>query len=132
MGDLTLGVILFGGTIAGIWFSYRLFMRGDTNEERVASRLPKGFTPDWSYRCGDTYVGYETKSRRLAIVDYPHAALVDPREVKSYEKMDEDIWWIVHRWVVVNVPNSPGKLRIWFGLSSGKRDSMLAKLSTLA
>ena len=31
--------------IVGIWFSYALFMRGDTYEEKVARLLPPGFKP---------------------------------------------------------------------------------------
>lgn len=131
MRDLLLIVVMFGGVIIGIWLSYRLFMRGDTNAERVASRLPKGFAADWSWRRGDTYVGYDGKSRRLAIVDYPHAVLIDPRDVKSIEPMDEDIAWIVHRWLVVHVPTEPGKLRVWFGLSKAQREATLAKLQSL-
>ena len=115
----------------GIWLSYRMFMRGDTNPERVASRLPQGFKPEWSWRRGDTYVGYEREGDRLAIVDYPHAAIVNPRDVRSFEPMDESIAWIVHRWVVVYVANPPGKLRVWFGLSAGERDAMLTRLKSL-
>ena len=124
-------VIIFGGVTAGIWLSYRLFMRGDTDGERVASRLPKGFKPEWSWRRGDTYVGYDRAGNRLAIVDYPHAALVAPGEVKSIEPMDESVAWIVHRWLVLYVAAPPGKLRIWFGLSSGDRDATLKKLNSL-
>ena len=131
MSDMMLLVIIFGAVTAGIWLSYRLFMRGDTDGERVASRLPKGFRAEWSWRRGDTYVGYDRAGNRLAIVDYPHAALVSPGEVKSIEPMDESVAWIVHRWLVLYVAAPPGKLRIWFGLSSGDRDAMLKKLNSL-
>lgn len=131
MSDMLLLVVTFGGVIAGIWLSYRLFMRGDTNAERVASRLPKGFKADWSWRRGDTYVGYDRGGNRLAIVDYPHAALIDPREVRSVEALDESVAWIVHRWLVLYVISPPGKLRIWFGLSSSDRDAVMTKLNSL-
>ena len=123
--------LIFVAVVVGIVMSYRLFMRGDTNDERVASRLPKAFVPDWSWRRGDTYVGYDGKARRLAIVDYPHAVLVDPHDVKSVEPMDESVAWIVHRWLVVYVPTPPGKLRVWFGLSRGERDACMARLEGL-
>jgi hypothetical protein len=122
--------LIFGGTVVGIWLSYRAFMRGDTNEERVASRLPAGFKPEWSYRCGDTYVGYETANDRLVIVDYPRNAVMKARDLVSIESWDQSMLGIVHRWVLVNAPQSP-KLKIWFRLSAGRRDEMLAKLKGL-
>lgn len=131
MSDMLLLVVTFGSVIAGIWLSYRLFMRGDTNAERVASRLPQGFKADWSWRRGDTYLGYDRGGNRLAIVDYPHAALVDPREVRSVEALDESVAWIVHRWLVLYLIAPPGKLRIWFGLSSSDRDAVMTKLNSL-
>jgi hypothetical protein len=131
MSDTLMLVVTFGGVIVGIWLSYRLFMRGDTNAERVASRLPKGFKADWSWRRGDTYLGYDRGGNRLAIVDYPHAALVDPREVRSIEALDESVAWIVHRWLVLYVITPPGKLRVWFGLSASDRDAVMTKLNSL-
>ena len=131
MGDLVMLLVVFGSITFGIWISYRFFMRGDTNAERVASRLPKAFKPEWSWRRGDTYVGYDKGSKRLAVVDYPHAVLVDPHDLKSVEAMDESVAWIVHRWLVVYVPTPPGKLRVWFGLSRGERDAFLAKVKGL-
>jgi hypothetical protein len=131
MGDTLMLAVTFGAVIVGIWFSYRLFMRGDTNPERVASRLPKGFKADWSWRRGDTYLGYDRAENKLAIVDYPHSAVMDPREVRSVEAEDESVAWIVHRWLVFYVAAPPGKMRVWFGLSSGDRDSVLAKLNSL-
>ena len=109
----------------------RLFVGGDANLERIASRLPKGFKADWSWRRGDTYLGYDRAGNRLAIVDYPHAAVVDPREIRSVETQDESVAWIVHRWLVLYVASPPGKMRVWFGLSSGDRESVLAKLNSL-
>ena len=130
MSDIFLISVIFGGTVIGIWVSYRAFMRGDTNAERVASRLPADFKPEWSYRCGDTYVGYEPASNRLAIVDYPRGAVVKPGDIQSIDSWDQKMVGIVHRWLVVNVPDSP-KLKIWFRLSSSRRDDMLAKLKGL-
>jgi hypothetical protein len=128
MHDVVLGAVVFGGLLIGIVLSYRLFMRGDTNRERVASRLPQDFKPDWSWRCGDTFVGYEPSSDRLAIVDYPRGTVVRPRDVTSVEPLDEGALGIVHRWFVVNEPRSPAGLRVWFGLSAEKRDATLARL----
>jgi len=131
MSEAIVLVVIFGVVTGGILLSHRLFMRGDTNGERVASRLPKGFMPEWSWRRGDTYVGYDRARNCLAIVDYPHFALVSPGEVKSIEPLDESIAWIVHRWLVVYVAAPPGKLRVWFGLSSGDRDATLKRLNSL-
>lgn len=119
-------VVLAGG----LWLSYKLFNRGDSDDERITSQLPKGFKADWSWHRGDTYVGYEQAGNRLAIVDYPHAAVVAPAEVKSIEPLDEGAG-IVHRFLVFHVASPPGKLRIWFGRNSGDRDAALAKLNSL-
>jgi hypothetical protein len=132
MRDTLLGVLIFGGFLIGIWLSYRLFMRGDTNEERVASRLPKDFKADWSWRCGDTYVGYEPSSGRLAIVDYPHGTVVNARDVVAIEPSDEGALGIVHRWLVVSVRGTSTRFRLWFKLSSARRDSTLARLKEIA
>ncbi|HXZ49771.1 MAG TPA: hypothetical protein VEG27_12150 [Usitatibacter sp.] len=131
MSDALLGAILFGGVVVGVWLSYRFFMRGNTDAERVASRLPGDFKPEWSWRRGDTYVGYEPASGRLALVDYPHGTVVQAREVQSVEPSDESTLGIVHRWVVVTVPGSATRYRVWFGLSPGKRDSALARLKEI-
>ena len=131
MHDVVLGAVVFGGLLIGIVLSYRLFMRGDTNQERVNSRLPKDFKPEWSWRCGDTFVGYEPSSDRLAIVDYPHGAVVRPGDVTSVEPLDEGALGIVHRWLVVNVPKTPAGLRVWFGLSAEKRDAALVRLKDI-
>jgi hypothetical protein len=127
MSDTFLLVVVFGGVFVGVWFSYRLFMRGDTNEERVAAHLPADFKPEWSFRHGDTYVGYEPSSDRLAIVDYPHGAVVKPREVESVEPLDEGTLGIVHRWISVTVPKNR-RYRVWCGLSASRRDAVLARL----
>ncbi|HEX3097041.1 MAG TPA: hypothetical protein VHQ02_04945 [Usitatibacter sp.] len=72
--DKFIGVGIFVVFIAGLWFSYRLFMRGDTYAEKLASLLPKGFRPEFSYRTGDTYMGYEKATNRRG----------DLREVAAY------------------------------------------------
>ncbi|MGZ5038354.1 MAG: hypothetical protein ACXWG1_16205 [Usitatibacter sp.] len=128
MTDTFMITFIFVALTVGIWFSYRLFMRGDTNEERVAKHLPPDFKPEWSYRHGDTYVGYEQANDRLAIVDYPYGAVLKAREVQSIEPFDEGTMGIMHRWLKVKVPQTNRELRLWFGLSSAKRDAMLAKL----
>lgn len=128
MSDTVMISFIFVALTVGIVFSYRLFMRGDTNAERVAKHLPADFKPEWSYRHGDTYVGYEQGSGRLAIVDYPYGAVVKPREVQSIEPYDESTMGIMHRWLKVRVPNTNRELRLWFGLSAAKRDAMLQKL----
>ena len=132
MSDTLLGLIVFGGFLVGIWASYRLFMRGDTAQERVDSRLPKDFKADWSWRCGDTYVGYEPSSGRLAIVDYPHGTVVNARDVVAVEPSDEGALGIVHRWVVVSVRGTTPRFRLWFKLSGAKRDATLARLKEIA
>jgi hypothetical protein len=131
MRDTILLILVFAGFFIGIWFSYRLFMRGDTNPERVASRLPPDFKPDWSWRMGDTYVGYESATQRLALVDYPPGAVVGLDEVLSVEPVDESMLGLVHRWIVVTVPREPAQYRIWFRFSSAKRSEILARLAAL-
>jgi len=131
MHDALLGMFVFGGLLIGIVLSYRLFMRGDTNGERIASRLPQDFKPEWSWRCGDTFVGYEPGTDRLAVVDYPRVSVLRPREVASVEPLDEGTLGINHRWLIVNVPAAPAGLRVWFGLSAEKRDAALARLKEI-
>ena len=129
MTETVLLVVLFiVGVGVAIGVSYRVFMRGDSDPERVASRLPKGFKPDWSWRRGDTYVGYERAHNRIAIVDYPHSAVLQPSEVRSVEPVDESVAWIVHRWLVLYVAAPPGKMRVWFGLSAADRDCISKRL----
>ena len=132
MSETLVVVVLLGGLCAGIWFSYRLFMRGDTDVERVHMKLPADFKPDWSYRCGDTYVGYEPGNDRLVIVDYPRSAVMKAADMKDAGIEDESVVGIVHRWIVVHAGEPATKLRIWFRLSPARRDAMLAKLKGLA
>ncbi len=131
MKDLLVTIVLVGGMTVGIWFSYRLFMRGDTDVERVRGKLPADFKPEWSYRCGDTYVGYEAARDRVVVVDYPRSAVMTAADLKDLGTEDESVLGIVHRWIVVTAADAT-KLRIWFRLSQGKRDAMLAKLKGLS
>jgi hypothetical protein len=128
VNDTVLIVLMFGGVTAGIWLSYRLFMRGNTDPEKVAASLPKGFKPDWSHRCGDTYAGYEAATNRLALVDWPHKALVAPHELQSVAPEDERILGVGHRWIVVTVATDPKPFRIWFRFSSASRRQLLSRL----
>lgn len=130
--DTLLIVVIFGGFLVAIWLSYKFFMRGHTDEEKVAGLVPAGFKPDWDYRLGDTYVGYENASRRLVVVDWPHAKVLTPAEVRSLAPEDESVVGIKHRWIVVGVddPKVP-RLRVWFRFSAQARDEWLAKLNAL-
>jgi len=132
MSDTLVMIVLLGGLTVGIWFSYRLFMRGDTDAERVQMKLPADFKPDWSYRCGDTYVGYEPARDRLVIVDYPRSAVMKAADLREAGIEDESVLGIVHRWIVVHAGEPATKLRIWFRLSTARRDAMLAKLKGLS
>jgi hypothetical protein len=131
MSDIVLLLLVFSSLVFGIWLSYRLFMRGDTNPERIASRLPKDFKPDWTFSKGDTYAGYENASRRLALVDYPKGAVVPVSDVVSIEPMDESVLGLVHRWIVVTVGREGTTYNLWFQFSGSKRDEMLARLKGL-
>src|ERR1700681_4719121 len=83
------GTGIFVVFIVAIWFSYRLFMRGDTYEEKVARLLPQDFKPDIFHRKGDTYVGYEKGRNRLVLVDWPHGKVLAPSEVVSLQPIQE-------------------------------------------
>jgi hypothetical protein len=132
MLDTLLILVIFGGITIGVWLSYKFFMHGHTDKEKVASLLPPGFKPDWEFRCGDTYVGFERASDRLALVDWPHAKVVKAREIGSVEKVDESICGLKHRWLVINVddPKTP-RYRVWFRFSLSARDEWYAKLIAL-
>jgi hypothetical protein len=88
MGTIV-GILIFVGFTIGIWFSYRLFMRGDTAGEKVAALLPSDFKPDLWHRKGDTYVAYEKEKNRLVLVDWPHAKVLSPKEVLSLEPVHD-------------------------------------------
>jgi hypothetical protein len=132
MGDTILIVVVFGGFTATIWLSYKFFMRGSTDADKVAALKPEGFKPDWEYRMGDTYVGFEGASSRLVLVDWPHGKSITPGDVVSVEKVDESIWGLKHRWVVVGVqdPKVP-RYRLWFRFNASARDEWLAKIAAL-
>lgn len=129
-GNVVLLTAVFGSVGFGIWLSYRLFRRGDTDAERIASRLPPGFKPDWKWSKGDTYVGHESAPRRLALVDYPKGAVVPLVDVVSIEPRDESVLGLVHRWIVVTVGRDSAQYNIWFRFNASKRDEVLARLKT--
>ena len=132
MKDTLLIAVIFGGFIVAIWLSYKFFMRGFTDEEKVAGLLPRDFKPDWHYRLGDTYVGYEGANRRVAIVDWPRSKVLAPDEIQSLSAEDESVAGLKHRWVVVGVDDAKApKLRFWFRFSAKARDEWLAKLAAL-
>ena len=131
MGTIV-GILLFVALIVGIWSSYRLFMRGDTAEEKVAALLPPEFKPDFFHRKGDTYVGYEKAGGRLVLVDWPHAKILSPKEVVSLEPVHESMLGITHHWVAVNVPDSGfPQYRIWFQFRRSQRDHWLNQLTEI-
>jgi hypothetical protein len=126
------GAIVFGGFIVGIWIAFRLFMRGDTYAERVAGLLPKDFRPDLFHRKGDTYVGYEQATDRLALVDWPHGTVLAPRQVQSLELVQESMLGVRHHWIAFTVPDSKfPQYRIWFQFRRGLRDKWYARLSDI-
>jgi hypothetical protein len=130
--DTVIGVGIFVVFIVGIWFSYRLFMRGDTAEEKVAALLPPDFKPDLFHRKGDTYVGYEKGRNRLVLVDWPHAKVLSPGDVVSLEPVHESTLGVTHHWVAVNVPDTVfPQYRIWFQFRRAKRDSWLGQLAEI-
>jgi len=127
-----IGILVFVGLAIGIWFSYRLFMRGYTAEEKVAALLPSGFKPDLFYRKGDTYVGYEKGNNRLVLVDWPHAKVLSPKEVLSLEPEHETMLGVTHHWVAVNVADPDfSRYRIWFQFRRAQRDVWLGQLAEI-
>jgi cbb3-type cytochrome oxidase subunit 3 len=131
MGTIV-GILIFVGFTVGIWFSYRLFMRGDTAEEKVAALLPPDFKPDLFHRKGDTYVGYEKAKNRLVLVDWPHAKVLSPTEVLSLESVHQSMLGVTHHWVAVNVPDPAfSQYRIWFQFRPAKRDAWLSQLAQI-
>ena len=130
--DTIVGITIFAVFIVGIWFSYKLFMRGDTYEEKVARLLPKDFKPDVFHRLGDTYVGYEKGRNRLVVVDWPHGKELSPSEVVSLEPVQESTVGITHHWVAVKVRDPAFPVyRIWFQFRRAKRDAWLGQLAQI-
>jgi hypothetical protein len=128
--DKIIGLGIFIVFIVGIWFSYRLFMRGDTYAEKVASLLPAGFKPDVSHRLGDTYMGYEKATNRLVLVDWPHVKVLAPSEVLGVKPVHESTGGLTHHWVAVDVPDAGfAQYRIWFQFRRAKRDAWLGQLA---
>jgi len=127
-----IGILVFAGFAIGIWFSYRLFMRGNTAEEKVAALLPSDFKADLCHRKGDTYVGYEREKDRLVLVDWPHAKVLSPKQVVSVEPAQESLLGLTHHWVAVNVPDPEfPRYRIWFQFRRAKRDMWLGQLAEI-
>ena len=128
-----LGILTFVGFTIGIWFSYKLFMRGNTDEEKVAALLPADFKPDVFHRKGDTYVGYEKAKNRLVLVDWPHAKVLAPAEVRSVQPESETlVGMITHHWVAVTVPDAGfSKYRIWYQFRRAQRDSWQGQLAAI-
>ena len=130
--DTIIAIGIFAAFSVGIWFSYRLFMRGSTYEERVASLLPAGFKPDDFHRLGDTYVGYEKRSDTLVLVDWPHGKVLAPADVKLLEAVQESTLGITHHWVAVKVADTSFPVyRIWFQFRRAKRDAWLRRLTQI-
>jgi hypothetical protein len=130
--DTLIAILVFVVTTIGIWFSYRLFMRGEMPAEKVAALLPPGFKPDLSHRMGDTYVGFEKGANRLVVVDWPHAKVLSPNEVVSLQPVRESTLGVAHYWVAVNVPDPAfPQYRIWFQFRREKRDEWLGQLAQI-
>ena len=126
------GIGIFAAFTVGIWFSYTLFMRGDTYAEKVARLLPPDFKPDVFHRKGDTYVGYEKGRNRLVLVDWPHASVLSPNEVVSIDPVHESTLGVTHHWVSVGVPGAVfSPYRIWFQFRRDKRDAWLGQLAAI-
>ena len=126
------GIAIFAVFIVGIWFSYALFMRGDTYEEKVARLLPPGFKPDVFHMKGDTYVGYEKGGDRLVLVDWPHAKVISAKEVVSLAPVHESTLGVTHHWVAINVKDPAfSQYRIWFQFRRAKRDEWLSQLAQI-
>ena len=131
MGNAMAALIFVGFTFA-IWFSYRLFMRGDTAKEKVAALLPPDFKPDLFHRKGDTYVGYEKENNRLVLVDWPHAKMLSPEDVRSLEPVHESMLGITHHWLAVDVPDPEfSRFKIWFQFRRTKRDAWHSRLAVI-
>lgn len=132
MNDTVMIVVIFVGMVVSIWLSYKFFMRGNTDAEKVAALLPPAFKPDWHYRGGDTYVGYESASKRLALVDWPHARTVNVDEVRTIDREDESVAGLKHRWVIIGVDDPKvSRYRLWFRFNAHARDQWYEKLRGL-
>jgi hypothetical protein len=130
--DIIIDVGIFAVFIVGIWASYRLFMRGDTHEEKVASLLPRDFKADVFHQKGDTYVGYQKAGNRLVLIDWPHGKMLSPAEVQALEPVQESTLGITHHWVAVKVADTSFPVyRIWFQFRRAKRDAWLRRLTQI-
>src|SRR5262249_31390809 len=102
-------------------------MRGFTDPEKIAGLMPAELKADWHYELNDTYLGYETASKRLVVIDWPRARVVAPSEV-TVTPEDESVAGLKHRWLVVglNDPSVP-RLRVHFRFASKARDEWVSK-----
>ncbi|HLX79988.1 MAG TPA: hypothetical protein VKS43_05325 [Burkholderiales bacterium] len=125
-------VLLFAVLIVGIWLSFQLFMRGDTARERIARLTPPDFKPDLFYSKGDTYVGYEYQNKRLVLIDWPHAKVLEPTDVRSLEPVHESLLGITHHWLAVNVSDPEfSRYRIWFQFRRAKLNEWRDRLAEI-
>lgn len=132
MSDTVISVVLVIVMFLGIWWNYRLFMRGNWPEQKARLLLPVDFKPDLFYAKSDTYVGYEKGTNRLAVVDALHAKVIQPKDVVSIEPEEDSIVGVRHQWLVVNVrdPAFP-RYRIWFRFNRQERDGWLQRLKEI-
>jgi hypothetical protein len=132
MFDTVISVVLVIVMFLGIWWNYRLFMRGNWPEQKAKLLLPADFKPDLFYAKSDTYVGYEKGTNRLAVVDAQHAKVIQPKDVVSIEPEEDSIAGIRHQWLVVNVRDQAfPRYRIWFRFNRQERDSWLDRLKQI-
>lgn len=127
-----LALLAFLGMVVVIWLSYRLFMRGDTPKERVATLLPPGFKPDLFHRKGDTYVGYEKEKDRLVLIDWPRCEVLSAKDIRSLEPIRESMLGVTHYWLAVEVPDPAfPRYRIWFQFRRALRDQWRGRLEEI-
>ncbi len=132
MSEILVSTILVIVLFLGIWWNYKLFMRGNSPEEKAKARLPADFKPDLFYAKSDTYVGYEKGTNRLAVVDAQHAKVIQPKDVVSVESEEDSIAGVRHQWLVVNVRDQAfPRYRIWFRFNRQERDGWLQRLKEI-
>ncbi|HVS26714.1 MAG TPA: hypothetical protein VHE58_05385 [Burkholderiales bacterium] len=132
MSDTVISVIIVVVLFGGIWWNYRLFMRGNWPEQKTKAMLPQNFSPDFFHVKADTYVGYEKKTNKIAVVEGQHARMIEPKDVVSVEPEEESIWGIRHQWLVVSVRDRAfPRYRIWFRFDRGARDEWRQRLKEI-
>jgi hypothetical protein len=129
MSDTVISVIIVVVLFGGIWWNYRLFMRGNWPEDKTKLLLPADFKPDFFHVKADTYIGYEKSTNKIAMVEGQHAKVIEPKDVVSVEPEEESIWGVRHQWLVVNVRDRAfPRYRIWFRFDRRKRDQWHQRL----